>query len=89
MESVGFEPTDIIKYLSMSLTDILDLLCNAATAEKVLRNQAEMEWANNIQGPMTEAHKVSIHNVVLAAKQLIEVQDNASNITDTKNSPQH
>jgi hypothetical protein len=60
----------------MSLTDYLDMLCNASCAEKVLRTQASVEWANNIKGPMTEAHKASIANVIKAAQQLIDCKNN-------------
>ena len=60
----------------MSLTDYLDVLRNAADAELILRTQASIEWANNIKGPMTEAHKASIANVIKAAQQLIDCKNN-------------
>ena len=65
----------------MSLTDYLDLLRNATNAECMLRQQASIEWANNMQGPMTQAHKASIANVISAAKQLIECEVNEAKQT--------
>jgi hypothetical protein len=66
----------INQHLDMSLTDFLDVLRNAADAELILRQQANTEWANNIKGPMTEAHKASIANVIKAAQQLIDCKHN-------------
>ena len=56
----------------MSLTDFLDVLFNAVSAEKFLREQANAEFAaGNKNGTMLMAHKEAVANVIKAAKQLL------------------
>jgi hypothetical protein len=63
--------------MAMSLTDYLDVLRTATAAELVLREQAEIEFANgNKQGSMFNAHNSAVANVISIAKQLIEFQTN-------------
>jgi hypothetical protein len=59
----------------VSLTDALDALRNAVQLEATLRQAVSVEWATsgNSNGPMRQAHDMSIANSVAAARRLVEL----------------
>jgi len=60
----------------MDVVVYIDSLRTATNTELTLRNEANREWANGIKdGPMMNAHKASIANIVEIARRLVEISN--------------